>query len=505
MIDQRLLAVCDLMVPTARENAGLHRYDGHVQDLSPEGVRAGLSRLGGAGVHDPHDEAHVRAFEQGLQVAFGEVELHRRDPHLLLDNLDVSVYDRQYARHEERADARRRHLAAWPEAIDAALSSLDAVAAPTAAALLPSARGLAEPLDPEIPDEAAALAAHRRLVAHLERAAGDGDPDPALGTRSLERLLAAGEACTVAVDDLMRQAEGEQQRLGELLADACGRLYPGRPVTEAVRQLTRDHPDANGVLHTARELTEEVLAFTNERGLMGTELDGTVQVAPSPPSRRWATAMMVWAAPFEADGPSWYLITPPAPEWPTERAKGWLAAFNHATLPATTVHEVAPGHFAHARLLRRAPGEVRKALQSPAFVEGWAHYAEELLVEQGFRAGDPRYVAGVAMKALLRVVRLVVSIGVHTGSMGLVEATRRFEEDAGLAWPAAQAEANRATFDPSYGRYTWGKLAILQLREDARRQWGAAFELGRFHRALLSLGAPPLGLMHAGLDVGHDR
>lgn len=500
MLLPRLRALCDLFVPAAREDAGLHEYDGRIADLSPEAVAAGLARVGGPPLDDPHDEAHLAAFEDYAQVYFDEVALQRRNPRVLIDNLDISAYAREYAPEAERAEARRRHVAAWPGAIDAGLAALDAVAAPTAAALLPSARALVAPLDPELPEDAAALAAHGRLVAHLERAAAEGHPDPALGARALERLLGAPEALTVRLDELQEAAEAERERLQAMLTEACGRVLPGVPAADAMRQLTADHPDAGGVLDAARDLTDEVLAFTEERGLLEGGLDGIVHVAPSPPSRRWATAMMSWAAPFEDDGPSWFLITPPDPAWPAERRRGWLAAFSHTSLPATTAHEVAPGHFVHSRLLRRAPGAVRRALFSPAFVEGWAHYAEELLVEEGFRADDPRYVAGVAMKALMRVTRLATMIGLHADDLTLGAAAARFRRDAYLQGPAAEAEAKRATIDPTYGRYTWGKLVIRDVRELARRQQGGRFSLARFHRQLLTLGAPPLGLLPDALD-----
>jgi uncharacterized protein (DUF885 family) len=106
----------------------------------------------------------------------------------------------------------------------------------------------------------------------------------------------------------------------------------------------------------------------------------------------------------------------------------------------------------------------------------------------------------VALEALQRVTRLAVSIGMHAGSMTVDDATARFEADAFLYGSAARAEAARATFDPTYGRYTWGKLEILRLREEARRRWGAGYSHARFHEALLRLGSPPLGLMTRALD-----
>jgi Bacterial protein of unknown function (DUF885) len=512
-MDERLRALCDLAVSGVRENAGLHEYDGQVQDLSPAGVAAGLARLelawraagpgdpGGAGRdgRDAHDEAHLAAFAALARLELGELEEHRRNPLLHLDAMDLSCYDREYAPAAERAEARRRHLAAWPDAVDAAVESLDRVPRPVAEALLPAVRGLAAGLDPADPVAAAATAAHGRLVRHVEQAAASGDPDAALGGRALGRLLATGEAMPVDLGRLEERADAERDRLRAMLGDACGRLGPGRPTAEVVAGLLRDHPDAGAVVSEAQAVTAEAIAFTAEHRLVP-DLDGECVVGPAPPSRRWALAMMSWAAPFEPDAPSRYYITPPEPDWPAEEQEDWLAVFSRSTLPAITVHEVAPGHFAHGRSLRRARGEVRRTLHSAAFVEGWAHYAEEVCLDEGFRAGDPRFRAGVALEALTRVTRLAVSLGVHAGSMGMAAAVRRFEADAFVAGPAAAAEATRAAYDPTYGRYTWGKLEILHLRDQAKAAWGAGFTGERFHAALLALGAPPLGLMGHALD-----
>jgi len=499
-MDPRLRAVCDMMVPVVRENAGLHEYDAAIQDLSPDGVRGALARLPERSAPADHDEAHLQAFEDALRVSFGELEEHRSNPLVHLDNLDLSVYEREYAPAEQRADARRRHLAAWPDAVDMALASLDRVPAPTAAALVTAVAGLASGLDEADAVAAAGVAAQRRLVAHLQRMAAEGDPDPAIGEAGLTRLLSSGEAIDVDLLALTEQADEERDRLRAELDEACGHIAPGRAVGEVITSLLADHPDAGGVIDEARGQVEEAVAFTHQRDLVP-GLDGECLVGPTPPARRWAFAMMSWAGPYEPDAPSWYHITPPEPTWPPAQQEEWLEAFNRTTLPAITVHEVAPGHFAHGRVMRRVAGDVRKTLMSASFIEGWAHYAEQLCVDEGFRADDPRFRAGVAIEALVRVTRLAVSIGVHTGQMSMDEAARRFEDDAHLQGPAARSEAARATFDPTYGRYTWGKLEILKLRERARAAWGPDFSLRRFHKELLDLGAPPLGLMASGLGL----
>ena len=504
-MNQRLRAICDLSTSAVREYVGRHEYDGRIEDLSPEGVRAALSRIGGppdvAPEADPHDEAHLAAFERLVRLELGELELHRSNPLYHVAALDVSCYDREYAPAAERAEARRRHLAAWPDAVDAALAALDRVAAPVAEALLPAAKGLTADLEPSRGDPVVerALEAHKRLVAHLEAAAAGGHPDAALGRGPLERLLGTGEALTVDLGRLEEQDDAERDRLRAVLDEACRRLRPGRPTAEVVAWLLEDHPDADGVLTEAEALTAESIAFTQERGLVP-GLDGECLVAPSPPSRRWALAMMSWAAPYEADAPSRYYISPPDPDWPADEQDDWLKVFGRATLPAITVHEVAPGHFAHGRRLRQVTSDVRRTLQSLAFVEGWAHYTEELCLEEGFRSGDPRFAAGVALEALQRVTRLAVSIGTHAGTMTVAEGAARFEADAFCYGPAARTEAARATFDPTYGRYTWGKWEILRLREAARARWGPAYSHARFHDELLKLGAPPLGLMAGMLD-----
>jgi hypothetical protein len=542
-LSPRVRAVCDLAVAEVREFAGRHEYDGTPQDLSPAGVRAGLARLAAAQAEggrqaDAHDEAHLSAAEEQARVVYAGLELHRRNPILHLGELDLACYDRDYAPQEERDAARAEHLAAWPRVADAAVESLDQVTAPVAEALLGGIRGLAAGLTAGSgrgPDEAAlaaARAAHARLVAHVERAAADGDPDPALGGPALAALMSGAEALPVDLGRLAEQADAERNRLHAMLAEACARLgsggarggrlsprgvrgdgspregrsqqspgYRGRPALDVARDLVRDHPDGAGVIDAARTWTERAIEFTRDHDLVPYH-DGECLVGLAPESRRWSTAMMSWAAPGEPEGPSWYHITPPDESWPAREQEEWLEVFSHTTLPGITVHEVAPGHFSHGRALRHVTSEVRRTLHSSAFIEGWAHYGEELCLEEGFGVEDPRIPIGVWLEALVRVTRLACAIGVHTAGMTVEDAARRFEADTQLSGPAAMSEARRATFDPTYGRYTWGKLEILKLRERARKDWGAGFFVQRFHKAMLDLGSPPIGLLGTAVDRG---
>jgi len=387
--------------------------------------------------------------------------------------------------------------------VDAAIIALDQVSAPVAASLLDSVKGLAAGIPAGAPEAVAgpARAAHERLVTAVTGMAAAGDPDPALGGPALAALMSSSERMEVDLGGLAEQADAERDRLRERLAASCARIDAGRRPMEVARELVRDHPGADGVIDAARHWTQRAIDFTRERDLVPYH-DGECLVGLAPPSRRWGTAMMSWAAPGEPEGPSWYHITPPDESWPQREQDEWLELFSATTLPGVTVHEVAPGHFSHGRALRHAPTEVRRLLQSSMFIEGWAHYAEEVCVEQGFGGDDPRFEIGVWLEALVRVTRLACAIGVHTAGMTVEEGARRFEADTQLAGPAALSEARRATFDPTYGRYTWGKLTILDLREQAKQQWGEGFSLQRFHAALLALGSPPLGLLGTAIVRG---
>lgn len=507
-LDPRVRAVCDLNVAEAREYGGRHEYDGIPQDLSPAGVTAGLAKLeaarkAGPAQPDPHDEAHLRAAEGLRRVMFADLELHRRNPLFHLFELDLACYDKDYAPAAERDAARTAHLAAWPRVIDAAIASLDQLTAPVASSLLDAVRGLAAgiPADADPGAREAALAAHSRLVEHVSQAAASGPPDAALGTAALTALLGTAEAMDVDLGKLALEADAERDRLTERLTESCAAVDASRPALEVARELVKDHPDSAGVLAAARDWTARAIEFTRSRDLMPVN-DGVCLVGEAPESRRWAMAMISTNAPAERDAPSWYWITPPDPSWPTEQAEEWLEVFSATTLPAITVHEVAPGHFSHHQALRHAAGDVRRTLFSDAFVEGWAHYAEELAVEEGFLADDPRFAIGVWLEALVRVTRLASALGVHTAGWTVDEAAARFATDTHLTGSAALSEARRATFDPTYGRYTWGKLEIMRRREQARASWGAGFTLKRFHSALLALGSPPLGLLGTAIERG---
>jgi uncharacterized protein (DUF885 family) len=213
--------------------------------------------------------------------------------------------------------------------------------------------------------------------------------------------------------------------------------------------------------------------------------------------------------PFETRATeAYYYITPVEPDWTAQQKGEWLTAFNYYTTDVVSIHEAYPGHYVQFLWLNAShPSRTAKIFGSYAFIEGWAHYCEQMMLDEGFgrAAGSKpgpeetlraaKFRLAQSDEALLRICRLCVSIKTHCDGMSLEDATRFFEENCYYAHQTAYEEARRGTFDPQYLLYTVGKLQILKLRSDFMKQEGKEFSLERFHNALLQHGAPPVRLL----------
>jgi len=195
---------------------------------------------------------------------------------------------------------------------------------------------------------------------------------------------------------------------------------------------------------------------------------------------------------------SYYYVTDADPSWPVERQQAWLEAFNYATLADITAHEVVPGHYVHSLFMRRTPGKIRRIWvglnpfpQPSSGQDGWAHYAEQLVSDEGFHAEDPRYRLAQTAEALNRICRLIAGLRLHSGEWNVERASALFENEAHLVHAAAEREAVRGTYDPTYGGYFLGKMAALKLRRDYAAALGGNFSLREFHERVMSNGIAP--------------
>jgi hypothetical protein len=504
-LPSRVRAVAEARLAFSREYSGLHEFDGQIQDLSPGGVRKSLGVLGGPPLGDPLDDATVAGAEASLRTRLGDLELHRRDPFLHVEALDLTCYEREYAPRAERMAARSRHLALWPDAVDAAINSLDSVPAAVAAAFLGPVRGLAGAVtsaDGDIGTRAAR--ALERLVTHLERFAAGPATAEGLGADRLITLLGCADGITVNLGQLMARTATEKLRMSELLRDACAQIAPGEPLAAVVRTKLARHGTFPEVLSSAQRLVDEAREFVRSRSIAPCA-DGDCVVEATPAPRRWGVGRISWSGAWEPAAPARFHLTPPDPAWSPDAQDAWLRRFGDAALPALAVHETFPGHANHALAMRKVTSPTRRTLWSELFFEGWAHYCEEMCLEEGFQDRNPVLQAGVALEALVRLTRIENAVGLHTQQITVAEGARLFSENAFLDGPAAMVEAQRGLFEPTYTRYGVGKFFFLDLREAARRQWGPDFTLLRFHTEVLSLGSPPLAPVADALGLDRQQ
>jgi uncharacterized protein (DUF885 family) len=252
-----------------------------------------------------------------------------------------------------------------------------------------------------------------------------------------------------------------------------------------------------GPVEAARRQLAGLRRFIEEKELVSIPGNEEALIAEAPAYQRWNSAFIDIPGPYDMHLPSTYYISPPDPSWSPEERAAYLPG--EADLLFVTIHEVWPGHFLQFLHSHRCESETGRLFVGYGFAEGWAHYAEELMWEVGFGDGDPRLRIGQLQNALLRNVRFLVAIGLHTGRMTLDDAERMFREQAFQDPANARQQAARGTFDPAYLNYTLGKLMVRKLRADWTAERGGRRAWRDLHDRLLSFGGPPLPLVRRAL------
>jgi uncharacterized protein (DUF885 family) len=327
-----------------------------------------------------------------------------------------------------------------------------------------------------------------------------------LGPERLAEKLRLEEGLTLDTERLLAIAMRELHATQEEFKRVASRL-DGKDPFAAWGKAKAEHPPAGQVVATAQAQLEELETFIRRQDLVRVPDAAPVQVAPTPRFYRWTFASMWTPGPFEARPlKAFYYITDADPSWPADRQEEHLRDFSYGALWAISVHEVFPGHFLHYQHLRKLTSTLRKSIlfSSAGMVEGWAHYAEHMMVEVGFRRQDPVVKLGQLAEALIRLCRLVVGLRLHCEDLSVEQGVRFFRDEAYLEEAAARREAERGTFDPSYILYSLGKLMVLKLREDYTAKVGARFSLRDFHDTLLGNGTVPLWL-HRNLMLGENN
>jgi uncharacterized protein (DUF885 family) len=524
--------------PTHATLDGVHTHDDLLEDLSRHAVEGEAHAL--AGYLRRLDEIHAdgltdmerlehRMLVEHLKARTFELEVVRtweRNPQFYADLIAASLAGQALFSHAPAPERARRVLSKLrqtPRLIQAARDNIKEPPGIFVKVGIETMRGAQRFVDEELPRafadvddlhllgdlaDAQTEASHAldAYISYLEtEVAPKARASFRLGRDKFERKLHLDEGLTVPVERLLAIAEDELKTTQEAFKTLAGRMNGGDPLDAWARTKSK-HPGPGELVQVGREQLEALATFLQRQSVITIPDGEQIVVAPTPEFYRWSFASMWTPGPFESKPTrAYYYLTDIDPSWPPERQDEHLRDYNIPTLWSISIHEVYPGHFLHYQHLRRVESKARKSIMfAPAsFVEGWAHYCEQMMIEAGFGRQDYGIQLGQLAEALIRLARFIVCIKLHAEDMSVEQGVRFFRDEAFMEEASARREAERGTFDPTYLVYSVGKLMLLKLRQDYKAKQGKSFSLRTFHDALLAQGTAPFWL-HRRLMLGED-
>jgi uncharacterized protein (DUF885 family) len=528
--------------PLLGTQLGLHEYDGRTFDFSRLALDAELQRLRRFDDRlrkidpqklNPRNAVDLRILQASIAnelFEFQEVHKFERNPMIYAQCANLNIYiARNFAPIEDRVRSLTSIEAQIPNILIAGKINLDPVLPrPYVELAMQIARGSADFLRKDMVAAVAALKdeelranfleANRKAATALTDFATwlereklpKATPNFALGEAKYQRWLTETELITLTPAQILEVGLAKLKEEQQVFADAAKIIDPDHPPIEIFKEVQKDHPQADKLIGDVARDLDQIRSFITERKLITIPSNVRPQVKETPQYDRATTfASMDTPGPFEKRATeAFYYVTPVESEWPDQQKEEWLTAFNYYTNGVVSIHEAYPGHYVQFLHLNASnASKIEKIFGSYAFIEGWAHYTEKMMLDEGF--GAPKKPPGTeeeqkraakfrlaqASEALLRLCRLCTSIKMHTQNMSVDEATKFFRENCYYEEKPARTEAMRGTFDYGYLNYTLGKLQILKLRDDYRAQHGDDFSLHKFHDELLNHGMPPIRLL----------
>lgn len=529
--------------PTQATYLGIHEFDDRLEDYSRAGVDASVDavrrfRARAASIdaksltpaNQLDHEQLIRAMDSRL-LTLEVIRPWATQPDSYSSGLTSTAYvmiKRRFAPPEERLRALIAREKAMPGALAEAKKNLDNPARIATEIALQQVDGnrtffetaVAEAF-PEVADQAllaefkqandavvAALRDYKAWMADhlLPRSNGAF----AIGADTYRKKLAADEMIDMPLEELLAVAERDLKKNQAALAATIRQVDPTRPLAHVLERVQRDAPPPAKLIETTQSELAAIARFMIENRIVTIPDAAPARVQETPPFlRATTTASMDIPGPYERVATeAYYSMTLPAPTLSPAQTREFMTQWYYPAITNVSVHEVWPGHYLQFLYARHFPSDVRKVFGAASNSEGWAHYCEQMVIDAGFHADDPRYRLAQLQDALLRDVRFIAGIRLHTQGMTVAEAEDLFVKEGYQPRPVAVSESTRGTSDPTYGYYTMGKLMILELRDDYRalkEKQGAAFSLQEFHDTFIKLGPLPLPLMRkAMLGEGDD-
>lgn len=524
--------------PTHATLDGIHTHDDLLEDLSRHGIDSEARALAGylrrLDEIDRNGLTRTEALEhkmlgahlRGRMFDLEAIRTWERNPQIYADVIASSLAGQALFTHAPPPERARRVLSKLrqvPRVIQAARDNVKEPPGIFVKVGIETMRGALKFIDHDLPRafssvddlhllgdladaQQEATTAIGSYIEYLEKdVAPKARASFRLGRDKFEQKLRFEEGINIPVERLLTIAERELAATQEAFRQAAAKVGKGDAL-EVWAKTKENHPAPGQLVKVGRDQIEELKTFVERHSLITVPEGEQVVVAPTPDFYRWSFASMWTPGPFETKSTrAFYYLTDADPSWPTERQMEHLRDYNLPTLWSVSIHEAFPGHFLHYQHLRKVTSKARKSIlfASASFVEGWAHYCEQMMLESGFGKNDPTIRLGQLAESLIRLVRFIVGIKLHTEDMSVEQGVRLFKEEAYLEEATARREAERGTFDPTYLVYSAGKMMLLKLRQDYKAQQGKAFSLRTFHDTLLSNGAAPFWL-HRELMLGSD-
>jgi uncharacterized protein (DUF885 family) len=517
---------------------GLHQYDGKLTDYSKTSLDGELARLKAfdhqlssldTATLSPAAFYDYRILQSGVRsgiFGFEDRGSYIKNPMTYAGAIDVNIYvKRNFGPLEDRVQSIISIEKGSPAVFAAAKANLaDSLGRPLIEMAIEVAKGsvsfLSKDLVVALKDlkndslKAAFTAANKIAIDQVNGYVDflkkvklpKANNNYAIGTEKYKKMLLYQEDITLSPDEILAIGLKELKKEQDAFNAAAKIIDPAKKPIEVYMQVEKEHPTADSLIPDARKKLESIRQFLVDKKIitLPSEVRAICKETPQY-ARATSTASMDIPGPFEKKATeAYYYITPVEPTWTAKQKEDWLAQFNFYTTDIVSIHEAYPGHYVQFLHLNASKAtNIEKIYASYAFVEGWAHYTEKMMVDEGYGAtGDTdniivtaKYRIAQSGDALLRLCRLCVSIQTHCHNMTVDEATKFFMDNWYQGEKPCRQEALRGTFDPGYLFYTVGKLEILKLREDYRRQEGSSFSLQKFHDQLLDNGMPPIRLI----------
>lgn len=518
--------------PSSGTAAGFHQYDVHLEDLSAAAFarrigavhklldRLAALRAAGLAGDDAIDAAVLDGQMRSELLELETLESWKKNP-MTYVGLPGGAIDglikRDFAPARERLASVVARLGAIPAALEAMVANVSNPPREFTDLAVRMASGSVGFFRTTVAEWARAAAgkdrfllarfekANRAAARAVERAARWLKQDLlprskgtyAIGAENFSKKLLYDELVDLPLDRILAIGEANLERDYQAFVETAARIAPGKPPAEVMRSISDEHPGEQDLIPSARRTLSGIRRFVIDRRIVTIPSPAEPVVMETPPyARSGGFASMDTPGPYETKATeAFYYVTPTEKNWDAKHKDEHLRLFNRPVMDLITIHEAYPGHFVQFLYVKQFPTKTRKLTYCSSNVEGWAHYTEQMMLDEGFGGGDPKIRLAQLQEALLRDCRYVAGIKLHTQGMTVEQGAKVFVEK-GFQEPAnAYEEARRGAYNPTYLYYTLGKLAIYKLRDDYRRAQGPAYSLEAFHNDFVRQGGIPIPLV----------